>query len=66
MVWVWGKKTIPFDIIFITIRPYLMLSLYFQSDLSMSMVEGALLKLKRCKDMIYDPLAIAPVWLNGC
>lgn len=59
-----GKK-IPFEIIFIIIRPYVMLTLYFQSDSSMSMIERASLKLRRCNDMIHDPLTTAPVWLNG-
>lgn len=59
-----GKK-IPFEIIFVIIRPYVMLTLYFQSDSSMSMIERALLKLRRRNDMIHDPLTTAPVWLNG-
>lgn len=49
---------------FLIIRPYLMLTLDFQSDSSMSMTKRALLKLRRRKDMIHDPLTIAPLWLN--
>lgn len=42
-----------------------MFTLCFQSDLSMSMIERALVKLRRRKNMINDPPTIAPVRLNG-